>query len=126
MMIQEIFKETLGKLPKTTEEWLKNTEDELERMGYRRYKQNYKSEDFAYWKTVCNDDGKKIYQIGLLFYDWRQYLHLNPNNDRIGIQYEAHLFGSGRVDLCVSDNMTLDLFEKMAGDFYSTMKKYLV
>jgi hypothetical protein len=50
------------------DEWLLETETKLKEVGYRRYVQKHKSEDFCYWKTFKNGEDK-IYQIGILFYD---------------------------------------------------------
>jgi len=33
------------------DEWLSETETKLKELGYRRYVQNHKNEDFCYWKT---------------------------------------------------------------------------
>ena len=44
------------------DEWLSETEIKLKEIGYRRYVQNHKNEDFCYWKTFKNGQDK-IYQI---------------------------------------------------------------
>jgi ankyrin repeat protein len=40
------------------DEWLSETETKLKELGYRRYVQNYKNEDFCYWKTFKNNEDK--------------------------------------------------------------------
>ena len=49
------------------DEWLEKTELLLKELGYKKYKQNLKNEDFAYWKKF------EGYQVGLFFYDFREY-----------------------------------------------------
>lgn len=105
-----------------TDEWLSQMELKLKERGYHRYVQNYKREDFAYWKTFKNGENN-IYQIGILFYDWRKYDVIDSG--RIGILYECMLCGDGRVDMTVSkDDIDLIEFEKMSKTFYETMSKY--
>jgi len=56
----------------TWDDWLQQTEIQLQKLGYRKYYQKLKQEDFAYWKIFYNGS-EKIYQIGLYFYDFRKY-----------------------------------------------------
>lgn len=105
------------------DEWLTETENKLKELGYSKYKQNLKKEDFAYWKTFT-DGGKNIYQIGILFYDFRVYQHNDPNANRIGVMYECMLLGGDRIDFTVSKNIDLRQYELMAYDFYNVMNKY--
>jgi hypothetical protein len=67
-------------------EWLSETETKLKEIGYKRYVQKHKNEDFCYWKTFKNGEDK-IYQIGILFYDFRKYADRDPNANRIAIMY---------------------------------------
>lgn len=107
------------------DEWLEQTEAKLNELGYRKYNQNHHREDFAYWKAFSRED-QKMYQIGLLFYDFRKYKHTDPGANRIGIQFECMLIDIDcRVDLSVSDDKTLEEFERMSADFYNTMIKYV-
>ncbi len=105
-------------------DWLSETESKLIEFGYRKYKQNYKHEDFCYWK-VFKDGENKIYQVGVLFYDFRKYVDRDPYSNKIGIMYECILLGEDRIDMCVSKNIDLVEFEYMAKEFYLTMKKYI-
>lgn len=105
------------------DEWLSLVEGRLKKLGYRRYNQNLKSEDFAYWKSFYDEDAK-IYQIGLFFYDFRKYADRDPNANRISIQYECMLLGRDRVDMTVSKDIDLPEFEKMARTFYEAMWQY--
>jgi len=103
-------------------EWLEHTEKELVSQGYVRYKQNLKREDFAYWKSF-SENGKKVYQVGLLFYDFRKYQKDLP--ERIGVQFECLLMDvEGRIDLSVSKDISLKGFETIARTFYESLTQY--
>lgn len=103
--------------------WLSEYESNLKNLGYVKYVQNHKNEDFCYWKIFKNGEDK-IYQIGVLFYDFRKYADRNPMANRIGTMYECMLFCDDRIDMCVSKNIDLPEFEKMSHDFYEAMKQY--
>lgn len=105
------------------DEWLSKTETKLKEIGYRKYVQNHKNEDFCYWKTFENGEDK-IYQIGILFYDFRKYADRDPYANRIGIMYECMVLGNDRIDMCVSKNIDLVEFENMAQTFYGAMSQY--
>lgn len=105
------------------DEWLSETETKLKEIGYRRYVQNHKNEDFCYWKTFKNGEDK-IYQIGILFYDFRKYVDRNPYANRIGLMLECMILGEDRIDMCVSKKIDLVEFEKMAKTFYEAMSQY--
>ena len=105
------------------DEWLSETKSKLKELGYRRYVQNHKKEDFCYWKEFKNGD-EKTYQIGILFYDFRKYADNDPYAHRIGIMYECMLLGDDRIDMSVSKDIDLLEFEKMAKTFYETMSQY--
>ena len=105
------------------DEWLSETETKLKELGYRRYVQNRKDEDFCYWKTF-NSGEDKIYQIGLLFYDFRKYSDRDPYANRIGIMYECMVLCEDRIDMYVSKNIDLVEFENMAQTFYGAMLQY--
>ena len=104
-------------------EWLLETETKLKELGYRKYVQNHKNEDFCYWKTFKNGEDK-IYQIGILFYDFRKYADCDPNANRIGIMYECMILSDDRIDMCVSKNIHLNEFELMSKTFYEAMSQY--
>lgn len=99
------------------DDWLTETETKLKELGYRRYFQNHKNEDFSYWKTFKN------YQIGILFYDFRKYADHDPYANRIGIMYECVVLGEDRIDMCVSKNIDLVEFENMSQTFYGAMQR---
>lgn len=105
------------------DEWLSETETKLKELGYRRYVQNHKNEDFCYWKTFKNGEDK-IYQIGILFYDFRKYADRDPYANRIGIMYQCMVLNEDRIDMCVSKNIDLGEFENMAQTFYGAMSQY--
>jgi len=105
------------------DEWLSETETKLKELGYRRYVQNHKNEDFGYWKTFKKGEDK-FYQINILFYDFRKYVDRDPYANRIGIMYECMVLGEDRIDMCVSKNIDLAEFENMAQTFYIAMSQY--
>lgn len=107
----------------TWDEWLSKVELALKELGYTKYQQNLKNEDFAYWKTI-RVNGEKAYQVGLLFYDFRKFDNFRGSN-RIGVQFECMPINTdSRVDLSVSKDITVQQFEEMAAAFYNTMLLY--
>jgi len=106
------------------DKWLIEYETNLKELGYRKFGQNYKKENFSYWKTFRN--GKdEIYQIGLLFYDFREYADRDPMANRIGVMYECMLMYDDRIDMTVSKDIDLPEFESMTKTFYEAMLHYL-
>jgi len=105
-------------------QWLLSIERELTKMGYIKYFQNYKREDFSFWKKI-KEDNKEIYQVGLLFYDFRRHIKNDPMANRVGVQFECMLMNNDRIDLSVSKDITVVDFEIMCHDFYQSMKKYI-
>jgi hypothetical protein len=101
--------------------WLMEVEANLSKSGYRRYNQNLRSEDFAYWKTFYKKE-KKIYQVGILFYDFRKYGDLNVH--QISVQWQCILLCDDRIDLSVSKEIEVAEFEEMAKTFYEAMSQY--
>jgi len=104
-------------------DWLVEYEANLKKLGYKKYIQNHKNEDFCYWKTFYKGNNK-IYQIGVLFYDFRKYKELNTNSNRISVMYECMLLCNDRIDMAVSKNIDLPEFEEMSKSFYESMLKY--
>lgn len=94
--------------------WLLDFEKKLKSKSYVKYNQKYKMEDFAYWITVKKDD-VSLYQIGVLFYDFRKFLQ-----NRIGVQFECSILTKERIDLSVSSDITFYEFEIMASSFFDT------
>jgi hypothetical protein len=106
------------------EKWLESVERALVELGYRRYVQHFKSEDFIYWKTFY-DGEKKAYMVGLAFYDFRKYADRSTHADRISVQFECMLIDiDSRIDLTVSKDIPLAKFESMAKSFYEAMSQY--
>lgn len=102
------------------DEWLEETEAYLKKIGYRKYKQDLKHEDYAYWKKF---DG---YQVGILFYDFRKYQNQFNVSERIGIQFECMLTDiEDRVDLSVCKDILLSDFEAISKEFYNNIKKII-
>lgn len=103
------------------DEWLEKVESVLKEKGYHKYNQKWKGETFAYWKSFYPWAGEEPdYQVGILFYDWREY----EWGGRIGLQFECMTLGDGRVDLSVTNDITLFEFERMAAEFYTCMGKW--
>lgn len=117
-----LFKEKHSELE--WNEWTLKIERELIKIGYTKYFQHYKREDFSFWKSIKEDD-KKIFQIGILFYDFRKHILHDPMANRIGVQFECLLIGDNRIDLSVSKDITISEFETMCYSFYESMKKYI-
>jgi hypothetical protein len=105
--------------------WLKHTEDNLKKAGYVKYVQNFKSEDFSYWKSFKIKE-KSIYQIGILFYDFRKYIISETKEDYgIRFQYDCMILDTeDRIELVVNKNTNLKEFEKMSKKFYYAMQNY--
>ena len=105
------------------DDWLAETETKLKKLGYGKFIQHHKHEDFSYWKTF-RVNRKKVYQVGLLFYDYRKYGDLAYN---VSISFECMFINvDGRIDLSVSKKITLFEFETMAKAFYNSMMPYFV
>lgn len=116
---QIIFEKT--KYCKSWDEWLGQTESFLKLLGYVKYEQDYKGESFAYWKIIKENE-QDIYQIGLLFYDFRRY---GSNSYNISVCYECMIMNvDAGVRLEISDSITLQQFEKVAQTFYESMSQH--
>jgi hypothetical protein len=119
LLLREISKESNWDI------WLDKVDTKLKSLGYIKHKQNYKKEDFAYWKTH-KINNKPAYQIGLLFYDFRKYAYHQDSIEKVSVQFECLFAGiDSRIDLSVSKNITLEQFEEMALTFHSSMSKYV-
>jgi hypothetical protein len=118
--IHSIFEETNG--VEKLETWLGFTEIKLKENDYIRYNQKHKDSDFQYWKTF-NVEGKKAYQIGVLFYDFRKYAEELNAPETINIQFECLITDiEGNVGMTISkENVMLKDFETLSKDFYYTM-----
>lgn len=103
--------------------WLLKYENNLKELGYVKFNQNHKKEDFCYWKGFSNGE-YKIYQVGVLFYDFRKYAYRDPMANRIGVMYHCMILANDRIDMEVSKEIDLPEFENMAKDFYQAMCKY--
>ena len=96
------------------DKWLFDFEAKLKNKGYRKYNQKYKHEDFAYWKSIKKDD-ESLYQIGVLFYDLRQF-----GKQSVGASFECSILTKQRIDLSVCSDISFEDFEVMANNFYKT------
>jgi hypothetical protein len=104
--------------------WLLDFESNLKELGYIRYSQNHRNEDFCYWKTFKNSEDK-ICQVGVLFYDFRKYSDRDSLLNRIGIMYQCMLLCDDRIDMDVTKDIDLPEFELMAKQFYDSMSKFI-
>jgi len=91
-------------------------------LGYRKYVQNVKNEDFAYWKPFERDENKKNgYSVGLFFYDWSKYPQFTKK-ENISCSLEFMLRNNDlvdRLDLTISDDrITIEQFEIFCKKFY--------
>jgi len=120
-----IFKE--DKNIECYDEWLYSTEKRLIESGYTRYNQNYKSSDFQYFKNFYVG-GKKVYQIGVIFYDFRKFSQQANVPEHISVSFDCLLCDiDGRIDLSISYNdIMLEIFESMSTDFYKCMNRNLI
>jgi len=102
---------------KDWDKYLSDIDSYLRNLGFRKYDQKHKGEDFAYWE---NYDG---YSIGILVYDFRKYEAV-PHKI-VSLQFECMINDIDcRIDLTVSKSIELPEFEAMSKDFYNAMKRY--
>jgi hypothetical protein len=100
------------------DDWLVLVEEKLRSKGYIKFFQNFEKETFSYFKLVKNSKGEGVYNIGILFYDFRQYAAKDPAADCISTTYRCHLLKlDDRVDLDISLDISIDSFETMAKEF---------
>lgn len=104
------------------DKFLLDTDKELKKKGYRKFNQNYRFEDFSYWKTIKDKNENKLYQIGLLIYDMRKYI----GGHYVSIEFCCLLFSEGRIEMTVSEKINVDKFEEMSLHFYQTMSNYII
>ena len=104
--------------------WLSEFENKLSELGYRKYCQNHRYETFCYKKTF-KEDNKKLYQVGILFYDFRKYKYNYPSANHIGIMYDCILLGKDSIDMTVSKEIDVPAFEEIAKKFYNTMSEFI-
>jgi hypothetical protein len=108
----------------------KNGAQELETFllerGYRKYKQNFRSEDYMYWKGFERDeDGNSSYSIGFAFYDWSKYPQFTEENT---MSVSLHFLlgndqGVDRLDIDITDDdMTVEGLELFGAEFYRFFK----
>ena len=99
--------------------YLNDVHEYLTYRGFKKYNQNHKKEDFAYWRIY---DG---YQIGLLIYDWRKYPR-HTDYRKVSIQFECTLLDiDSRCDLSVNKEIELAEFEDIARSFHGAMSGYM-
>ena len=104
----------------TWDEWLAAAEDALKKRGYTRYKNHSERSDFSYYKTFYSGD-KKLYQVGLLFYDFRKFKNQDVNSDRIGVGFRSYIICDNSVSMTFSGDISVEEFEELARVFYFTM-----
>lgn len=98
----------------------------LKDRGYTKYIQNYKNNDWTYWKSFERiETGIGGYSVGICFYDFGKYPQHTGNPILISFEY---MLGTeqkiGRMDLSISDdNLTINEFEKFCKELYEFYKK---
>ena len=112
----------------------KNGAQELEKFllerGYRKFKQNFRNEDYMYWKNferIYTDDGHKHggYSIGFAFYDWSKYPQYT---EELNMSVSLHFLlgtdqGVDRLDIDITDDdMTVEDLEIFGAEFYRFYK----
>lgn len=108
------------------DKWLLDLHSEITKIGYTKHNKHINSESFSYFKTFRDDNHNKIYQIGVLIYDCREYGSIMHENNRVGIEFHCYLLQQeGRFDLSVSHNISIGEFEEMALSFYKSITQYL-
>jgi hypothetical protein len=107
------------------DKWIEDLHKNIIKSGYQKFNQNHRREDFSYWKNFKDDNNNKIYQIGVLVYDYRKFMTPEDYScNRIGIAFNCLLFSEGRIEMEVSEDISLDKFEEMALSFYKTMSNH--
>lgn len=105
-------------------------EQKLLQSGYRKYIQNYRKEDYMYWKGFdkqTDQDGDSFggYSVGFAIYDFSKFEHYNQP-DPIHISFHFLLGNNSmvnRLDIEVTDDkITIEKFEKFCSDFYEFWK----
>ena len=101
-------------------------EEFLKERGYKKYVQNYKNEDYLYWKSFKRTEEKKDgYSVGFSFYDFSKYPQYKEENP-IHVSYEFRLGKNelvDRIDLTVKDDrITVEGFEDFCEKFYQFYK----
>lgn len=85
-------------------------------LGYRKYRQQYMSGDYTYWKVF-----DKKYQVGLTIYDWRKY-PLHDDIKKVSVGFACMLIDiPGRCDLSVSLDIKISEFEVMSDAYYNNI-----
>jgi len=101
------------------DKYLSDLDKYLKGLGFGKYNQTSKGEDYAYW--ISHGDQ---YQVGILVYDWRKHLK-HTAEKKVSLLFECMLTGiSGRCYMVVSKEIELPEFEKMSETFYESMINY--
>jgi hypothetical protein len=102
---------------KYTKEKSQEFESYLKEKGYFKYVQNYKNEDYLYWKSF----DKGGYSVGFAFYDFSKYPQFKEKYP-ISISLEFMLGVNpdiDRLDISISDDrISVEEFEKFCSKFY--------
>lgn len=113
----------------TWDEWLEYVDLALTEKGYKKFVNIsiLGNHNFEYCKNFYNDDSEEPkYLIRIKFYDFREFSGFNDEGEnRIGIQFSCLLNDSGRIDLDVSKDISLKMFEDMSEIFFQSMKQFL-
>lgn len=109
-----------------TKETLKIFEQKLLDKGYIKYKQNYRREDYMYWKGFSKNKNKgKSYSIGFAIYDWSKYPQFKEK-ENISVSFHFLLGNNHNLDRLdidiMDDKMTIEEVELFGEEFYKFFK----
>jgi len=111
---------------KFNKEQAEEFEDFLKQRGYIKYVQNFKNEDYLYWKSFERiERGKGGYSVGFAFYDFSKYSQFREHNP-ISISLEFMIGVNpdiDRLDITISDDrFSVERFESFCKKFYDFYK----
>jgi len=111
---------------KYTQESIKEFEDNLFLLGYKKYKENYQSGDYIYWKSFdrqINEDGEKLggYMVGFNVYDFSKFTQFTDvcNISVSPVFLLGRELGVDRLDIQITDELiSVEQFEQFSKKFY--------
>jgi len=111
---------------KYTQESIKEFEDNLSLLGYKKYKENYQSGDYIYWKSFdrqINEDGEKLggYMVGFNVYDFSKFTQFTDvcNISVSPVFLLGRELGVDRLDIQITDELiSVEQFEQFSKKFY--------
>lgn len=95
--------------------FISNFENEFKNEGYTKQINKFNVEDFSYWKSFKDEKGKSLYQIGVLFYDYRSI-----GENLIRTRFQCSILIREGVEMTVNRNISLHEFQEMAIKFFKS------